>query len=207
MYMRHCEEHQRRSNPANYFKVTFSRLLRRFFEPPRNDVVRSVLLFFASIAISISHAQAKLGNKVHENEKQFGKELITKQFSETEKNFTGKKIYQFPLHGWQVEAIYRDGRSFSETARPKGNKVKNQMLTEREANVIADMLYPRKDRGSYKKQIDNANFVSHFFEYGVVSYEMELDKRRKKHVGVVGVRTVLYSDGDKFKNIMVNAYH
>ena len=150
---------------------------------------------------------AKLGNKVSENQRQYGKELITKQFSEGEKNFAGKKAYQFPLYGWQVEAIYKDGRAFSETARPKGNKVQKQMITEREANVIADILYPRRERGQYRKQVDNANFVSHFFEHGVVSFEMQLDKRRKNHLGVIGVRTILYSNGDVFKNIMINAYH
>ena len=80
------------------------------------------------------------------------------------------------------------------------------MISEREANAIADMLYPRKERGRYRKQIKNAHFLSHFFEHGVVSYEMQLDARRKHHIGVIGVRTVLYSDGNKFKSIKVNAY-
>ena len=34
---------------------------------------------------------------------------------------------------------------------------------------------------------------------------MQLDKRRKKHLGVIGVRAVLYSDNAVFKNIKVNA--
>ena len=159
------------------------------------------------LLISQSNAQARLENKVNENQRQYGKEIISKQFSETEKNFAGKKVYQFPLYGWRVEAIYRDGRSFSETARPRGNKVKKQIITEREANAIADMLYPRKERGRYRKQINNANFVSHFFEHGVVSYEMQLDDRRKNHIGVIGVRSILYSDGKNFKSVKVNAYH
>ena len=163
------------------------------------------LLFFVS-CLKLP-ALAIIGNKVHENQKQYSKELISKEFINEHRNFTGKKIYQFPLHGWQVEVLYRDEKSFSETARPKGKKVTKNIITEKEANVIADILYPRKERGAYRKQIDNANFVSHFFEYGVVSYEMQLDKRRKKHIGVVGVRTVLYSNGDVFKNIKVNAYH
>ena len=154
-----------------------------------------------------SSAQARLENKVSENHRQFGRELISKQFSDGNRNFSGKKVYDFPLYGWQVEAIYRDGKSFSESARPKGDKLKKQMISEREANVIADMLYPRKERGKYRKQINNANFVSHFFEHGVVSYEMLLDKKRKNHVGVIGVRTVLYSDGKTFKAIKINAYH
>src|SRR3989338_11253609 len=161
------------------------------------------IVLFIIIFLS-NHAFAKLGNKVSENQRQYSKELITKQFSESEKNFAGKKAYQFSLYGWQVEAIYKDGRAFSETARPKGNKVTKQMITEKEASVIADMLYPRKERGQYRKQVDNANFVSHFFEHGVVSFEMQLDKRRKNHLGVIGVRTILYSNGDIFKNIMVN---
>jgi len=150
---------------------------------------------------------AKLDNKVTENKKQFGVELFTKQYSEEERNFSGKKTYEFPLFGWQVEVIYKDGRSFSETSRPKGTKVKKYTISEREANVIADILYPKKERGAYRKQVKNANFISHFFEHGVVSYEMQLDKKRKYHVGVVGVRAVLYSDKLTFKDIKVNAYH
>ena len=159
-----------------------------------------ILLFESSV-------QARLENSVRENQRQYGNELISKQFSDSNKNFSGKKTYQLSLYGWQLEAIYRDGRSFSESARPRGNKVKKQMITEREANAIADMLYPRKERGRYRKQIKNAHFISHFFEDGVVSYEMQLDKRGKNHIGVIGVRTVLYSDGKTFKSIKVNAYH
>lgn len=163
--------------------------------------------FFISLILFGSNAHARLENKVNENQRQYGRELISKQFSENNKNFSGKKTYNIPLYGWQVEVLYRDGRSFSESARPQGNKVKKPMITEREANVIADMLYPRKERGRYRKQINNAHFVSHFFEEGVVSYEMQLDKRKKNHIGVIGIRTVLYSDGQKFKSIKVNAYH
>ena len=152
-------------------------------------------------------AFAKLNNKVNENKKQFGEEIANKEYISPEDGFSGKKVYNFPLFGWQLEVIYRGGKSFSETARPKGNKVKKQMITEKEANVIADVLYPRKERGAYRKQVNNANFLSHFFENGVVSYEMQLDKRRKHHIGVIGVRTVLYSSGSKFKDIKVNAYH
>ena len=164
----------------------------------------SLLLCFS---ISLLHAQARLGNKASDNQRQYGNELSSKQFSEANRNFSGKKAYQLPLYGWQVETIYRDGRVFSETARPRGNKVKKQIISEREANVIADMLYPRKERGQYRKQIKNAHFISHFFEEGVVSYEMQLDKKGKSHVGVIGIRTILYSDGKTFKFIKVNAYH
>ncbi|MBI2995800.1 MAG: hypothetical protein HYY52_03745 [Candidatus Melainabacteria bacterium] len=166
-------------------------------------------IVFASLLLCLfaSSVSAKLGNKVHENQKQFSKELFTRQFSEEGKNFSGRKVYQAPFYGWQIDTIYKDGRSFSETARPKGNKVSKKMITEREANIIADLLYPKKERGQYRKQIKNAHFISHFFEHGLVSYEMALDKRKKYHVGIVGVRTVLYSDGDIFKDIMVNAYH
>ena len=165
------------------------------------------LLLVSSLVILFqSTAQARLGNSVKENQRQYGNELSSKQFSESNRNFSGKKTYNFSLYGWQVEAIYRDGKSFSEAARPKGDKVKKEMISEKEANVIADMLYPRKERGRYRKQIKNAHFVSHFFEPGVVSYEMQLDKRKKHHVGVVGIRTILYSDGQTFKSIKVNAY-
>ena len=175
----------------------------------KENMKRNFFMLLASCFLLLfqSSAQAKLENKVSENQRQYGNELISKQFSDSNKNFSGKKTYQFQLYGWQLEAIYKDGRSFSESARPRGNKVKKQMITEREANTIADMLYPKKERGKYRKQIKNAHFISHFFEDGVVSYEMQLDKRGKNHLGVIGVRTVLYSDGKTFKSIKVNAYH
>ena len=154
-----------------------------------------------------TNAYAKLGNKLSENSRQYGLELISKQFSDSNKHFSGKKVYQLPMFGWRLEVLYSDGESFSETARPKGDKVTKKILSEKEANVIADILYPKRDRGPYRKQVKNANFVSHFFEYGVISYEMQLDRRRKNHIGVTGVRTVLYSNKDKFKNIKINAYH
>ena len=153
-------------------------------------------------------ATAKLTNNVHENKRQYGSEVITKYFSEEEgRSFTGKKVYQLPFFGWQVEVLYTNGMSFSEAARPKGNKVNKQLITEKEANAIADFLFPKKERGAYRKQVTNANFISHFFESGVVSYEMRLDDRRKRQLGVSGVRTVLYEKGQTFKNIMINAYH
>ena len=160
------------------------------------------ILFILSLQPSFS----ALENKVSENEKQYGKELISKQFSEGIKNFSGKKVYQFPLYGWQIEAIYRDGKVISESTRPKGKKVIKEMLSEREGNVIVDIMYPKKNRGQYKKQITNAHFISHFFEDGVVSFEMKLDRSGKNHLGVIGVRTILYSNGDKFNSIKVNAY-
>ena len=173
----------------------------------KEKMKRNFFIFLASLLLFQSTAHAKLENSVKENQRQYGRELSSKQFSDNNRNFSGKKTYQFSLYGWQVEAIYRDGESFSESARPRGNKVKKEMITEREANAIADMLYPRKERGRYRKQIKNAHFLSHFFEHGVVSYEMQLDKRKKSHIGVIGVRTVLYSDGKIFKSIKVNAYH
>ena len=164
-------------------------------------------IFLIVIVFTFTPVFARLGSKVNQNQKQFGNETISKQFSENGEDFSGKKVYQFPLFGWQVEAIYKDGRSISEACRPKGNKVKKKMISEQEANVIVDFLYPRKERGHYRKQVKNANFVSHFFENGLISYEMQLDGRRNKYIGVVGVRTVLYSDGAMFKDIMINAYH
>jgi hypothetical protein len=166
-----------------------------------------VKVIFITLLLYPTQAISSLRNNVNENKRKYGKEITTKAFNEEERKFSGKKIYQFPMLGWQVESIFRDGRVFSETARPKGQKVKKLLITEREANTIADVLFPRDMRGAYKKQINNANFISHFFEHGVVSFEMELDKKRKKHVGIVGVRTVLYSNGDNFKSIKVNAYH
>ncbi len=164
------------------------------------------LLIIIIITLIPLQVFATLDNDINQNKKQFGNELSSRQYSDDKKSFIGKKIYQLPLFGWQVEAIYKDGKSFSETARPKGNRVKKNMITEQEANVISDMLYPKKNRGPYRKQIKNAHFLSHFFEYGVVSYEMQLDNKRKKHLGVIGVRTILYSNGDTFKKIKVNAY-
>ena len=177
-------------------------------ENMENDkTLLSFFLIFSVLFLFHNDAQARLGNSVKENQRQYGSELVSKDFSENSRNFSGKKTYNLPLYGWQIEAIYRDGKSFSESARPRGNKVRKEMISEREANVIADMLYPRKERGRYRKQINNAHFLSHFFEEGVVSYEMQLDHRKKNHIGVIGVRTVLYSDGKTFKSIKVNAYH
>ena len=171
--------------------------------------MKSILAILLIIAILLPHETlASLGAKINENGWQYGKELITKQFSKDDgRKFAGKKVYPFPRHGWQVEVLYRDGKSYSEVARPKGDKVAKKILSIAEANVIADMLYPKKERGSYRKQIDNAHFISHFFEHGVVSFEMQLDNRKKHHLGVIGVRTILYSNGDRFKDIKVNAYH
>ena len=164
------------------------------------------LIFLILLFVYCCPSYGALENKISDNEKQYGKELVSKQFSEGVKSFSGKKVYQFPLYGWQVEAIYKDGKVISESTRPKGKKVIKEMLSEREGNVIADIMYPKKDRGPYRKQINNAHFISHFFESGVVSFEMKLDQRGKNHLGVIGVRTVLYSNGDRFKNIKVNAY-
>ncbi len=168
--------------------------------------------YFVSIIILIfltntHQAFAKLDNKINENERQYGKAINEKQFSDKKNDFAGKIYYNFPLHGWEIVALYRDGKVISEAVRPIGHKVKKEMISEREANVIADIIYPRKERGHYKKQITNANFISHFFDEGVISYEMQLDKRRKKHLGIIGVRAVLYSDDAMFKDIKVNAYH
>ena len=169
--------------------------------------IKQITSLFILLALFSNPSFAKIGNKVNENEKQYGKELERKQFSEKKKDFAGKIYYNFPLHGWQIVALYKDGKVISETVRPRGNKVKKDMIAEREANVIADIIYPRKKRGLYKKQITNANFISHFFNNGVISHEMQMDKRRRKHLGVIGVRAVLYSNGAIFKNIKVNAYH
>lgn len=159
------------------------------------------------LTASFCKANARLGNKINENHKQYGKEISSVTYSETNKNFSGKKVYHFPAYGWQVEVLYRDGRSYSEVVRPKSNKLSKQILSEREANSIADILYPKNERGKYRKYVENANFLSHFFEFGIVSFEMQLDKRRKNHIGVIGVRTILYSNGNTFKNIKINAYH
>ena len=164
-------------------------------------IILSLLIFLQGGAF------AKLGNKVYENTWQYGKELNSKQFSKSSRHFAGKKVYQLPKYGWQIETIFVNGKAISEAARPKGSKVWKKIITEREANVIADMLYPKKYRGAYKKQIKNAHFISHFFNNGVVSYEMKLDNRNKSHIGIIGVRTILYSNGDKFKDIKTNAYN
>ena len=170
--------------------------------------MRSLCLLAMTATLLFSNcAFAELENKPNENERLYGKELSVKQFSDDKKKFTGKIVYEFPLLGWQIEALYVDGKSFSEAARPKGNKVKKTIITEKEASAIADILFPRKHRGPYKKQMTNANFVSHFFDKGVVSFEMQLDARRRNHIGIIGIRTVLYNNGQTFKTIKVNAYH
>jgi len=150
---------------------------------------------------------AKIQNTTKDNEKQFGKEIISKQFTDDKWKFNGKKVYKCPLFGWQIEALFKDGKSYSESARPKEKNAKKDLITEQEANVIADMLFEKKDRGDYRKQVKNAHFISHFFENGVISYEMKLDASGKNHIGVMGVRAILYSNGEKFKDIKINAYH
>lgn len=165
------------------------------------------LLVFVLALINPFSAKAKIHNSVKENENQYGKEIVSKQFTDNFWKFAGKKVYNCPLFGWQIEVLFKDGKSYSETARPKGKRVKKDLITEQEANVIADMLFAKANRGPYKKQIKNAHFISHFFDNGVISYEMQLDSRGKNHIGVKGVRAVLYSNGYKFKDIKVNAYH
>lgn len=152
-------------------------------------------------------AFAKIGKTLSENSKLYGNEISSVDYCEDKKNYTGKKTYQFPSFGWQLESIYKNGKSFSETIRPKGNKVSKKLITEQEASSIAAAVYPREERGMYRKQVKNAHFISHFYEHGVVSIEMQLDNRRKQHVGVIGVRCIVYSDGASFNNIKVGAYH
>lgn len=169
-----------------------------------------IKLFFYVLALTLQlqyNASALISNSVKENEKEFGDHLSSIQYSEDSSRFSGKRVYNLPFFGWNVEVLYVDGKSISEVARPRGGKVKKQILTEQEANVIADMLFKKKDRGPYRKQVKNANFISHFFEEGVVSYEMKLDDRRKDYVGIIGVRTILYSNGNGFNDIKINAYH
>ena len=153
-----------------------------------------------------NHVFARIKSDLNENKRLYGKELNVKPFPVDSKNFSGRITYQLPNSEWQVEVLYRDKKSISESARPKAPNVKKRVITESEANVFADMLFPKKDRGPYRKQIKNANFVSHFFEYGLVSYEMQLDSRRIFHKGIMGIRAVLYSNGDTFNKIKVNAY-
>lgn len=166
----------------------------------------TILLLLFSYAIPSSNA--KLKNTVKENKKQYGRGHDVEEYSKERGSFTGKIKYKLPyLDGWDVEAIYTRGKAYSETARPIENKAKKTIITEKEANVIADILYPKKYRGRYRKQMKNARFISHFFENGVVSYEMKLDASGKNHIGINGVRTLLYQNGTTFNNIKVNAYH
>ena len=167
---------------------------------------RITILLLVFLLVQIP-ANGKIGNTLSENSKLYGNELSSRDFSDDKKNFSGKKVYQFPYFGWQIESIYKNGKSFSETIRPKGGKVARKTITEQEASTIAASVYPREQRGMYRKQVKNAHFISHFYENGVVSLEMLLDKSRKNHVGVIGVRCILYSDGANFNSIMVGAYH
>lgn len=170
-------------------------------------MIRALCLVCFFVLLTKPVALATLGNSVNENKKLFGNELISKDYSDEKKDFTGKKKYQFPYFGWQLESLFVNGKVISEAVRPQGNMVIKQLISEKDANVISDVIYPKKERGPYRKQIKNANFLSHFFEHGVISYEMRLDSKRKNHIGVIGVRAVLYSNNEKFKDIMVNAYH
>lgn len=149
---------------------------------------------------------ARLNKTVKENKKLYGKELKIKQYSESKRNFSGKIIYKVPNYDWRIETIYTNGVSFSESARPD-DKSKKQIIKESDANVIADKLFPKYLRGKYRKQVKNANFISHFFDNGIVSYEMQLDKRRRDHVGISGIRTLLYQNKTTYDGIKINAYH
>ena len=100
-------------------------------------LIISILLFQFPVS-------AKIGNKPTDTPKQYGKEISSHNSCEDKKNYAGKAIYPFPLYGWQVETIYKDGKSFSETARPKGSKVSKRLLTEYEAASIAAITYPRE---------------------------------------------------------------
>ena len=103
-----------------------------------------IIILFILLALFPIPSFAKIGNKIHENERQYGKELEKKQFSEQKKDFAGKIYYNFPLQGWQIIALYRDGKVISETIRPRGHMVKKDMISEREANAIADIGWSRK---------------------------------------------------------------
>lgn len=166
-----------------------------------------IIFVMCLIFIFNNYSYAMVNNSIRENERQYGKSISSTQYSQSWFKYSGKEIYQHPFFGWQVEVLYKDGKSIAETARPKGKNVKKPMISEQEANVIADSLFTKRDRGDYKKQVKNANFISHFFENGVVSYEMKLDDRKRNYMGIIGVRTVLYSDGARFKDIKINAYH
>jgi hypothetical protein len=165
------------------------------------------ILLITTILLFQFPVSAKIGNKLADNQKQYGKEMSSKNYCDDKKNYAGKAVHQFPLYGWQVETIYKDGMSFSETVRPKGSKVTKKIITEYEAASIAAVAYPREERGPYRKQVKNAHFISHFYEFGVVSLEMLLEKSKKKHVGVIGVRCIKYSDNETFSKIMIGAYH
>ena len=95
--------------------------------------------------------------------------------------------YRVPKNDWHIEAIFANGIAFSETARPTVVSRK-KAISLVEANVIADYLFPKKDRGRYRKQVKNAHFTSHFFENGVVSFETAINPKTKQAVGYSGVR-------------------
>lgn len=169
--------------------------------------MNKLLILITTTILFQNAALAKIGKTLSENSKLYGNEISSTDYCEDKKIYTGKKIYQFPSFGWQLESIYKNGKSFSETIRPKGSKVSKKIITEQEASSIAAAVYPREERGMYRKQVKNAHFISHFYEKGVVSIEMQLDSKRKQHIGVIGVRCILYSDGASFNNIKVGAYH
>ena len=164
-------------------------------------------LLILALFLLVIPVNAKIGKNLSENSKLYGGEISSVDYCEDKKNYTGKKTYQFPSFGWQLESIYKNGKSFSDTVRPKGSKVSKKIITELEASSIAATVYPREERGMYRKQVKNAHFISHFYENGVVSIEMQLDEKRKQHIGVIGIRCIVYSDGASFNNIMAGAYH
>lgn len=164
-----------------------------------------LLLFCCLIFFAHLPAKSKIRSTFDENKKNLGKLIDKEIYNDDKESFAGRVFYKLLNSDWNVEVLYKDNLSYSETARPTSSSTK-KIIQQAEANIIADTLFPVAIRGPYKKMVKNAKFISHFFNNGVVSFEMQLDKRGKNHIGIIGVRTILYSDGDTFSKIKINAY-
>lgn len=164
-------------------------------------------LFALSLGLLPLAGVCKLNSSLTQNKWLYGKELKITQFSDSMKNFNGKITYKVPNTDWNVLVTYTNGKSFAEAARPSSTS-RRRFLSQSNANAVADTLFPKKDRGIYRKQVKNARFISHFFQNGVVSFEMKLDPKNKSHIGIEGVRVHKYQNGTSFsKAVKVNAYH
>lgn len=179
-------------------------------QKPAKNKMRKINLFLSCLliffSISITEGMCKLGNSPIQNKWMYGKTIEEEEFSNSNEPFSGKITYRLPKTDWYVTVIYSKGKSYSETARPHKGSTKTY-YTNQESFQIADDLFPRNNRGLFKKEVKNARFISYFYDNGVVSFEMKLDSKNKSHIGVEGIRCLYYHGGTTYNTeTMVNAY-
>ncbi len=67
-------------------------------------------ILIITIILFQNTAFAKIGKTLGDNSKLYGNEISSVDYCEDKKIYTGKKIYQFPSFGWQLESIYKNGK-------------------------------------------------------------------------------------------------